>query len=170
MACYVGANVSVDTLPYRPLPITRETQMQIVLRFRVPNSEAHYAGNLVSGSKLMEYFGDAATELLIRLDGDEGLFRAYEKVDFLAPVNGGDFLEISAKIVHVGSSSRKMEFAAYKVIRPRPDVHASSADALDEPILVAQAIGTCVVPKGFQRRTHPPDLLAKGAANASHSL
>jgi 3-aminobutyryl-CoA ammonia-lyase len=35
------------------------------------------------GLKCLALFGDLATELLIMHDGDEGLFRAYEKVDFL---------------------------------------------------------------------------------------
>ena len=41
---------------------------------------ADYAGKLVDGARILALFGDAATELLIRLDGDEGLFRAYESL------------------------------------------------------------------------------------------
>jgi 3-aminobutyryl-CoA ammonia-lyase len=121
------------------------------LRLRIPNSEAHYGGNLVSGSKILEYFGDVATELLIRLDGDEGLFRAYDNVEFLAPVFGGDYLEIEGQITEVGNTSRKMLFEARKVIEPEPKVAPSAAKVLKTPTVVVRASGTCVTPKNLQR-------------------
>lgn len=121
------------------------------LRLRIPNSEAHYGGNLVSGSKILEYFGDVATELLIRLDGDEGLFRAYDNVEFLAPVFCGDYLEIEGQITEVGNTSRKMLFEARKVIEPEPKVAPSAAKVLKTPTVVVRASGTCVTPKNLQR-------------------
>jgi 3-aminobutyryl-CoA ammonia-lyase len=123
-----------------------------VLRLRVPQSDAHYGGNLVSGSKVLEYFGDVATELLIRLDGDEGLFRAYDNVEFLAPVFGGDYLEIEGQITAVGNTSRQMAFTARKVIEPEPKVAPSAARVLQEPVVVVKATGTCVTPKELQRK------------------
>ena len=48
--------------------------------------DAHYGGNLVDGARMLQLFGDVATELLIQLDGDEGLFKAYDSVEFMAPV------------------------------------------------------------------------------------
>jgi len=125
--------------------------MKTILRMRMSNQDAHYGGNLVDGAKILALFGDAATELLIRLDGDEGLFRAYESVDFLAPVYAGDFLEIEAEIVEAGNSSRKMEFFCYKVIAARPDISPSACDVLEERILTTKAVGTCIVPKELQR-------------------
>src|SRR5580700_5256040 len=80
------------------------------LRVRLSQADAHYGGNLVSGSKMLEFFGDVATELLIRQDGDEGLFRAYDNVEFLAPVHAGDYLEIEGEITKVGTTSRAMRF------------------------------------------------------------
>ena len=117
-------------------------------KVRLSAADAHYAGQLVSGARVLEFFGDAATELLIRNDGDEGLFRAYEKVEFLAPVRSGDFLEIRAEITKVGNTSRQMKFGAYKIIeaRPTPD-NPHSAVTLDKPVLAVSAIGTCVVKK-----------------------
>lgn len=123
------------------------------LRLRIPNSDAHYGGNLVSGSKILELFGDVATELLIRLDGDEGLFRAYDNVEFLAPVYGGDYLEVEGEITQIGNTSRKMTFTAKKVIEPEPSVAPSAARLLKEPIIVVKASGTCVTPKDLQRKT-----------------
>ncbi|MFW5790183.1 MAG: hotdog domain-containing protein [Halanaerobiaceae bacterium] len=122
------------------------------IRLRMSNADAHYAGNLVDGAKMLELFGDVATELLIRNDGDEGLFVSYDNVEFTAPVYAGDYIEARGKIVKVGNSSRKMEFEAYKVIAPVKGAEfESAAQVLAEPILVCKASGTCVVPKERQR-------------------
>ena len=101
---------------------------------------------------MLHLFGDVATELLIRRDGDEGLFRAYESVEFLAPVYGGDYIEARGKIVKEGRTSRTMEFTAWKVIRPRPDLSPSAAEIVDPPVLVCKAKGTCVTPLESQRK------------------
>lgn len=121
---------------------------RVLLRLRVGAEQAHYGGGLVDGAFVLKLFGDAATELLVRHDGDEGLFRAYSSVDFLAPVRGGDYLEIEAEITKVGKTSREMRFEARKVISP---VEGSSARVLDPPQVVARATGTCVVPLEKQR-------------------
>ena len=116
-----------------------ESNLKATLRVRISQSDMHYAGGIASGAKVMELFGDAATEVLIRHDGDEGLFRAYQEVEFLAPVKAGDFLEVTATLTHIGKTSREMIFTAYKII--------DSAKFLAKPILVAHAKGTCVVKK-----------------------
>ncbi len=91
---------------------------RVLLRLRVGAEQAHYGGGLVDGAFVLKLFGDAATELLVRHDGDEGLFRAYSSVDFLAPVHGGDYLEVEAEITKVGRTSREIRFEARKVIAP----------------------------------------------------
>ncbi len=122
------------------------------LRLRMSAHDAHYGGGLVDGARLLALFGDVATELLIRRDGDEGLFRAYESVEFLAPVFAGDYLEIEGELLSEGKSSRKMRFVARKVIRPLGGASAPSAcEVLAEPIEVCRAVGTCVVPVALQR-------------------
>ena len=93
---------------------------KVVIRLRMSQADAHYGGNLVDGARMLALFGDVATELLIRHDGDEGLFRAYDAVEFLAPVYAGDYIEAEGVIVEVGNTSRKMRFEARKVIRPMP--------------------------------------------------
>ncbi|MBB6215604.1 MULTISPECIES: hotdog fold domain-containing protein [Anaerosolibacter] len=123
-----------------------------MIRMRMSMHDAHYGGNLVDGAKMLQLFGDVATELLIRNDGDEGLFAGYDKVEFKAPVFAGDYIEAVGEIVSVGNSSRKMVFEARKVIIPRPDINESACDVLDEPVVVCRAEGTCVVPKDKQRR------------------
>lgn len=114
--------------------------------------DAHYGGNLVDGARMLGLFGDVATELLIRNDGDEGLFCAYDNVEFLAPVFAGDYIEAVGEIVKVGNTSRKMVFEARKVIQARPDINDSAAEVLETPVVVCKASGTCVVPKDKQRR------------------
>ncbi len=123
-----------------------------LIRLRMSAHDAHYGGNLVDGARMLQLFGDVATELLIMHDGDEGLFAGYDKVEFLAPVFAGDYIEASGEIVSVGNSSRKMVFEAKKVIAPRTDISASAADVLEEPVVVCRASGTCVVPKKCQRK------------------
>jgi 3-aminobutyryl-CoA ammonia-lyase len=124
---------------------------QSTIRLRMSAHDAHYGGNLVDGARMLQLFGDVATELLIRHDGDEGLFAGYEKIEFKAPVYAGDFIEAVGEITHVGNTSRKMTFEARKVIVPRTDINDSAADALEEPVVVCRAVGTCVVPKDKQR-------------------
>ena len=87
-----------------------------MLRLRMSAKDAHYGGNLVDGAHMVHLFGDVATELLIIQDGDEGLFCAYDNIEFLAPVYAGDYIEAVGEITHVGNSSRKMKFEARKVI------------------------------------------------------
>ena len=124
---------------------------KVTLRLRMSSHDAHYGGNLVDGARMLALFGDVATELLIRFDGDEGLFRAYDLVEFLAPVHAGDFIEAEGEIVQVGNSSRKMKFEARKVISAAPQVNDSAADVLKPAVVVCRASGTCVTPKDKQR-------------------
>ena len=124
----------------------------VTLRVRMSAHDAHYGGSLVDGARVLALFGDVATELLIRSDGDEGLFAAYDLVEFRAPVHAGDFIEASGRIVRFGITSRTMEFEARKVIAARTDLSASAADVLAEPLVVVRARGTCVVPQSSQRR------------------
>ena len=123
-----------------------------LIRVRMSSHDAHYGGNLVDGAKMLQLFGDVATELLIMQDGDEGLFKAYDNVEFIAPVYAGDYIEASGEIVTVGNSSRKMNFVAKKVIVPRPDISPSAADILEEPVIVCKGSGTCVTLKSCQRK------------------
>ena len=121
------------------------------IRLRMSAHDAHYGGELVDGARMLCLFGDVATELLIINDGDEGLFKAYDSVEFLAPVHAGDFIEATGEIVSVGNTSRKMVFEARKVITPRTDINDSACDVLEEPVVVCRASGTCVVLKDRQR-------------------
>lgn len=125
--------------------------VKATIRLRMSTQDAHYAGNLVDGARMLALFGDVATELCIKNDGDEGLFRAYSLVEFLAPVYAGDYIEAVGEILSAGKTSRKMAFEARKVIIPRPDLGETACEVLAEPIIVCRAEGTCVVPLDRQR-------------------
>src|SRR5580692_818457 len=144
---------------------------KVSLRLRMAASDAHYAGELVDGARMLALFGDLATELLIVLDGDEGLFRAYESVEFLAPVFAGDFIEATAELVRIGSTSREMRFEAKKIITNlrQPGAAPSAADVLAEPLVVCRATGTCVTPRALQRRPRELYMPALPPGPAPHS-
>ena len=120
--------------------------MTVTHRRYVPHSHAHYAGNLVDGAYSLSAFGDVATELCIRTDGDEGLFASYSDVQFQAPVRAGDCIEIEATLVRVGSRSREMSFVVRVIARGNPVRGESAADLLDEPVIATTARGVVVVP------------------------
>jgi 3-aminobutyryl-CoA ammonia-lyase len=120
--------------------------LRVVHRKYVPYSHAHYAGNLVDGAYSLGLFGDIATELCIRTDGDEGLFASYSDVQFKAPVRAGDIVEVTAEVIRVGTRSRTIDFVVSVVARGRPEVSESAAAMLEEPIVATTATGTVVVP------------------------
>lgn len=125
-----------------------DTRLGLTVTHRryVPYSHAHYAGNLVDGAYALGLFGDIATEVCIRTDGDEGLFASYSDVQFRAPMKAGDVLEVVATVTRVGTRSRTIDFEARVVCRGRPDRSESAAEVLAEPIVAVTATGTVVVP------------------------
>ncbi|MBN1829507.1 MAG: 3-aminobutyryl-CoA ammonia lyase [Deltaproteobacteria bacterium] len=128
-------------------------KLQSTIRLRMSHGDAHYGGTLVDGAKILSLFGDIATELLIRTDGDEGLFLRYDEVEFMAPVFAGDYIEATGWITETGKTSRKMEFIATKVIQCRRDpVQPTAADFLENPIVTTKAKGVCVTPVELQRK------------------
>lgn len=122
--------------------------MVVTHRRYVPFSHAHYAGELVDGAYVLGLFGDVATELCIRTDGDEGLFASYSDVQFTAPVQAGDVVEVDATLTRVGTRSRTVDFVARVVCRgdSRPGSSASAAVVLDPAVVAVTATGTVVVP------------------------
>jgi 3-aminobutyryl-CoA ammonia-lyase len=112
----------------------------------VPYSHAHYGGDLVDGAYVLGLFGDVATEVCIRTDGDEGLFASYSDVQFRAPVRAGDVLVVTATVTRVGTRSRELSFEAVVLCRAEPERGPSAAAVLDEPIVAVSATGTVVVP------------------------
>jgi 3-aminobutyryl-CoA ammonia-lyase len=122
--------------------------LSVTHRRYVPYSHAHYAGDLVDGAYSLGLFGDVATEVCIRTDGDEGLFASYADVQFKAPIRAGDVLEVTATVSRVGTRSRTLDLKVEVVCRGRPDRAESAAEVLDPPILATTAVGTVVVPSG----------------------
>ncbi|GAC1565920.1 MAG: 3-aminobutyryl-CoA ammonia-lyase [Ktedonobacteraceae bacterium] len=128
-------------------------ELTSTIRVRLNAHDAHYGGQLVNGAHMLAIFGDLATELAIICDGDEGLLVGYEKVEFLAPLYTGDFVEAVGRITNVGRTSRRMEFECRKVIAARPDISDSAADVLEEPVMIGRAVGATVVKVDRQRKT-----------------
>lgn len=127
-------------------------EWEAMIRLRVAEENVHYAGGLVDGAFVLKIFGDVATELLILRDGDEGLFKAYESIEFLSPVRAGDYLEVLGKITGEGRTSRRMQLEARKVIQNAGlPAQPSACDLLAAPVVVCRAVGTCVTPKECQR-------------------
>lgn len=120
--------------------------LTVTHRRYVPYSHAHYGGDLVDGAYLLAMFGDVATEVCIRTDGDEGLFASYDDVQFCAPLRAGDVVEATAVVERVGRRSRGLSFEARVVCRAEPEKGPSAATVLDEPVVVTRARGTVVVP------------------------
>lgn len=135
----------LDVPASQPDPDPREG-LTVMHRRYVPYAHAHYAGDLVDGAYSLACFGDVATEVCIRTDGDEGLFASYSDVQFLAPVRAGDVLEVRARVVRVGQRSREIAFEARVICRGRPDLGPSRAGVLDPPLVVTTAVGTVVIP------------------------
>ena len=125
---------------------------EVMLRVMVSEKDVHYTGGLVNGAWVLSLFGDIATEVALRHDGDTGLIRAYTSIDLLAPVYAGDFIEVRGKLVKAGNTSRAVELEARKVITSAniPE-HPSAFDMLDEPVVIAKAALVTVVQKHLQR-------------------
>ncbi|HEX2417683.1 MAG TPA: hotdog domain-containing protein [Micromonosporaceae bacterium] len=121
--------------------------LTVTHRRYVPYSHAHYAGDLVDGAYALGIFGDVATEICIRADGDEGLFAGYSDIRFTAPIKAGDVLETTGSVTRVGNRSRTIEFSCAVVCRGRPDLSESAAEVLDPPLVAVVATGTVVVPE-----------------------
>ena len=120
--------------------------LSVTHRRYVPYSHAHYGGSLVDGAYVLGLFGDVATELGIRSDGDEGLFASYSDVQFVDAVRAGDVIEVQATLTRIGRRSREVEFEARILARATPDVSPSAAALLDPPLVCTTAHGTVVVP------------------------
>ena len=129
--------------------MSEDARLGLVVTHRryVPYSHAHYGGNLVDGAYVLGLFGDVATEVCIRTDGDEGLFASYGDVQFRAPVQAGDLIEVSATVIRMGTRSRDLELEARVVARARPGGAASAAEVLEPPVVAVTARGTVVVPQ-----------------------
>jgi 3-aminobutyryl-CoA ammonia-lyase len=116
--------------------------------------DSHYTDGVVSLGTIVEMFGIAGTKLAYMIDGDGGLMRAFESVEFLAPVYHGDFVRATARLLAVGRTSRRRSYELHVTARTMgigPLV--TSGQLLDPPILAARAIGTTVTPLERQRLT-----------------
>lgn len=123
--------------------------------------DSHYPDGVVSLGTILELFGMAGGKLAYMLDGDAGLMRAFDDVEFLAPAYQGDYVRVTARLLAVGNTSRRRSYEAHVVARQHGIGAAPSHGALlDPPILICRATGTSVTPLANQRLT-PPELRGK---------
>lgn len=141
------------------------TGVKITHRVRMSFRDVYYSGGLVNGSKMLDYFGDVATELTVLLHGWEGLYRTYEHIDFLAPIHAGDVIEYVGWITRAGQTSIQFHLEAYKVMQnsiwDNPNADEADVEVVDPPILVGQADSIGVVPKKYQRGPQDPRFVLK---------
>ena len=123
-----------------------ELGMSVTHRRYVSHHDAHYGGSLLDGAYVMGLFGDVATEMSLRTDGDEGLLASYSSVAFKAPVKAGDVVEVTATLTRVGNRSRTLDLKAWVCCRATPEVSDSAGSVLDPPLLVVEAVAEVVVP------------------------
>lgn len=147
---------------------------KVVHRLMMTGADGHYVNNLVNGSRILDFFGDVATELLVRADGDLSLFLGYSEVRFTAPIHVGDFMEYYGWIESIGKTSYNLKFEAYKVITMPDDfkqksyfldgidgkdmlgLKQSAAIVCNPPVLCGYATGTLIIPKDCQRGPQDP--------------
>jgi 3-aminobutyryl-CoA ammonia-lyase len=120
--------------------------------------DSHYPDGVVSLGTILELFGMAGGKLAYMLDGDAGLMRAFDNVEFLAPAYQGDYVRVTARLQGVGNTSRRRSYEAHVVARHHGiGTEPSHGQLLDPPILICRATGTTVTPLANQRLT-PPEL------------
>ena len=133
---------------------------KVVHHLMMSAKDAHYVGGLVNGARIVDQWGDVGTELMVYVDGDISLFLGYEKIEFLAPVYVGDFMEYHGWIEKVGNQSYTCKFEAWKVATQldRTDADLSgvatphtAATACEPPVLCGRATGSLYIAKQDQR-------------------
>lgn len=124
---------------------------------RMSTADTHYAGNLVSGARIIELMDDAGTELPIMLCGDEGLLASWRHIEQYIPVVLGDYLEIKTWVSRYGNTSFDWEAEVYKVCELEDKSGQSSAcNIIDPPVLVAKGSFVGVCPKEVNRGQQVP--------------
>ena len=126
--------------------MSAQVGMSVTHRRYVSHHDAHYGGSLLDGAYVMGLFGDVATEMCVRTDGDEGLLASYSAVAFKAPVKAGDVVEVTATVSRVGTRSRTLDLKAWVCCRAAPEISDSAGSVLDPPLLVVEATADVVVP------------------------
>ena len=144
---------------------------KVILHSIMKGSDGHYVGGLVNGAKIVHFWGDVGTELMVRVDGDISLFLGYEEINFTEPVYVGDFMEYHGWIEKVGNTSYRCKFEAYKVatMLDRTDadmknIERTAATACVPPVLCGTATGSLYISKKDQRGNSDPAFARDHAA------
>lgn len=115
------------------------------IKARISPSDVAYVGDIVSGGTILEMFADVETEISLKTFGNEGLCAGYDRIDFVAPVTVGDFVEARGVISRRGNTSIKIDLTLYRLIGV-----ADGGKAIIEqpPAIAAQARATVVPSRG----------------------
>ena len=131
---------------------------KVVHHVMMRGADGHYVGGLVNGARIVHYWGDVGTELMVYVDGDISLFLGYKNIKFTAPVYVGDFMEYHGWIEKVGNQSYTCHFEAWKVatMLDRTDadmtgIAHTAATACVPPVLCGEATGSLYIAKKDQR-------------------
>lgn len=125
-----------------------EKEYESMIRVRMSSSDAHYAGELVNGSRTVEYMGDVATNLMIMHDGNEGTCIGYDSIRFTAPTYAGDFIEVVGRIIGVCGNKRKVQMRSFKIAEnARIPEQDSAVNVLEEPVMTVETIATYETPE-----------------------
>lgn len=121
----VGETVSV--VPRELVGLTAKSSLRRVarhpggdrgfLRLRIHTLDTHYLGGLLAGASLTRIMADAAAEIVIRRTGRYAQMDRFEKVDILAPVYAGEFIEVTADIAEEREGQLAIEVAAERALR-----------------------------------------------------
>lgn len=135
--------------------------MYTTLKLRIPPRAPHLADGSVQGAYLLELFADMAAELLIGIDGDEGMLRGLSDVEFPAAAYLGDFIEAEAEVIHWGDGTRQISFTAHKVASSLTPTmpRSSAAQQLTHAKPVCSAKALYFVPEKRRRIQNGPEPL-----------
>jgi len=128
-------------------------------KLRVPLSVAARPDGTAEVSWLVDRLGDLAAEILIRVDGDEGVLRSLSSLELTEPILPGDFLEVGAEIVHWSETGRQIAFHVQKLggTLPGATSDGSAGMWLTHPKSVCTARALYDVSKERRRVQDGPD-------------
>ena len=120
----------------------------ICMRSRLSQRDCYYGGGLVNGARNVTLMADCAGRLMAKEYGNTGNCRKVKKVRMFYPCYAGDYMEYHARILEEDGNRITLETRCFKVgLLPEDAPFESSADILEEPILVMAMTADYVIPE-----------------------
>ena len=119
---------------------------ELRLRLRIGREQVRYLDDLASGAFLLQCFGEAVSALSIGREGHGGALVAVDRMSFRHALHAGDLIEIAARFVSKGVTSRRYECEGW-LLQSHFDKGARTVDwsVYDPPTLVGGGLLTIVV-------------------------